>query len=317
MKKLWTLIVVIIMVVGMQLPAEGTAEAIRYTKDIIGKTDSVSLYLQNIAKSHAIESGPLKIQILPMSSETYVFSAYPDMRARRYDYGQMKEQVLSLVRHMDDYWNAERLIDRTFIMIMRYERDDNISGPDSFMIDEEFFDYVFLDNDKGNFMRVYEHSLGEPFILDEHNDVFAVMVSFGRTRLDYELLTFLQEAKSFSISINAFGLEGLSIEFEIPLEKLYYDMPDGPKKFLERIRSDLTVSFHGTIEVFATPLRERATAIIIAHNHPSGILKPSTEDLSVTKRLVKAGDLLGIKVLDHLIFSDEGYRSMLEKDEMG
>lgn len=70
-------------------------------------------------------------------------------------------------------------------------------------------------------------------------------------------------------------------------------------------------------EVFATPLRERATAIIIAHNHPSGILKPSTEDLSVTKRLVKAGDLLGIKVLDHLIFSDEGYRSMLEKDEMG
>ena len=71
------------------------------------------------------------------------------------------------------------------------------------------------------------------------------------------------------------------------------------------------------MEVFATPLRERATAIIIAHNHPSGILKPSTEDLSVTKRLVKAGDLLGIKVLDHLIFSDEGYRSMLEKDEMG
>ncbi len=69
-------------------------------------------------------------------------------------------------------------------------------------------------------------------------------------------------------------------------------------------------------EVFATPLRERATAVIIAHNHPSGILQPSGDDRNVTRRLVKAGELLGIKVLDHLIFSEEEYRSMLEKDEM-
>jgi DNA repair protein RadC len=51
-------------------------------------------------------------------------------------------------------------------------------------------------------------------------------------------------------------------------------------------------------------LRQRATAVIVAHNHPSGILTPSLDDLMVTTRLVKAGELLGIQVLDHLIFSE-------------
>ena len=70
------------------------------------------------------------------------------------------------------------------------------------------------------------------------------------------------------------------------------------------------------MEVFADPLRQRATAVIVAHNHPSGILTPSLDDLMVTTRLVKAGELLGIQVLDHLIFSDESFRSMLEENEL-
>jgi DNA repair protein RadC len=71
------------------------------------------------------------------------------------------------------------------------------------------------------------------------------------------------------------------------------------------------------MEVFSDALKERATAIIVAHNHPSGILKPSNDDLNVTKRLIQAGDILGIKVLDHLIFSSDSFRSMLEEDEIG
>jgi DNA repair protein RadC len=63
-------------------------------------------------------------------------------------------------------------------------------------------------------------------------------------------------------------------------------------------------------------LRERATAIIVAHNHPSGNLMPSQDDINVTIRLKKAGDLLGIKLLDHLIFSEDSYRSMLEENEL-
>ncbi len=65
-------------------------------------------------------------------------------------------------------------------------------------------------------------------------------------------------------------------------------------------------------EVFTEAIRQRATAVVVAHNHPSGNLDPSIEDQDVTRRLKQAGDLLGIKVLDHLIFGEEGYLSMLE-----
>ncbi len=69
-------------------------------------------------------------------------------------------------------------------------------------------------------------------------------------------------------------------------------------------------------EVFADILVERASAVIVAHNHPSGSLTPSREDMAVTKQLKEAGDLLGIKLLDHIIFSHRGYYSFLEHGEL-
>ena len=68
-------------------------------------------------------------------------------------------------------------------------------------------------------------------------------------------------------------------------------------------------------EVFAEPLKARATAVILAHNHPSGNLDPSPDDMEVTLRLKNAGKLLGIEVLDHLIFSSDDYHSMMENGE--
>lgn len=65
-------------------------------------------------------------------------------------------------------------------------------------------------------------------------------------------------------------------------------------------------------EVFADPLQDRATSIIVCHNHPSGNLEPSAEDTEVTRQLRDAGEILGIKLLDHIIFSAEGYYSFLE-----
>ncbi|MCI0480903.1 MAG: JAB domain-containing protein, partial [Candidatus Dadabacteria bacterium] len=65
-------------------------------------------------------------------------------------------------------------------------------------------------------------------------------------------------------------------------------------------------------EVFADPIQDRATSIVVCHNHPSGNLEPSTEDREVTKQLKEAGDILGIKLLDHVIFSNNGYYSFLE-----
>lgn len=65
-------------------------------------------------------------------------------------------------------------------------------------------------------------------------------------------------------------------------------------------------------EVFSDPIKERAASVILAHNHPSGNLQPSPEDIEVTKRLVKAGEILGIGVLDHIIFSSKEHYSFAE-----
>jgi len=63
-------------------------------------------------------------------------------------------------------------------------------------------------------------------------------------------------------------------------------------------------------EVFADAISDRAASIIIAHNHPSGLLEASQEDIHVTKRLQESAKLLGIELLDHLIISKNGYLSM-------
>lgn len=69
-------------------------------------------------------------------------------------------------------------------------------------------------------------------------------------------------------------------------------------------------------EVFADPITDRAAAIIVAHNHPSGNLSPSQDDLAVTRQLKEAGRTLGIKLLDHLIFDQNEYYSLLEKGQL-
>ncbi len=67
-------------------------------------------------------------------------------------------------------------------------------------------------------------------------------------------------------------------------------------------------------EVFENAIKNNAAAIIIAHNHPSGSIEPSEADISVTKRLVSAGKILDIEVLDHIIVSKDAYISMKELD---
>lgn len=68
--------------------------------------------------------------------------------------------------------------------------------------------------------------------------------------------------------------------------------------------------------VFKEALDNLASGIILCHNHPSGNLKPSPEDLSLTKKLKQAGDLLDIKVMDHIIVAGNGYFSFADEGFM-
>jgi DNA repair protein RadC len=65
--------------------------------------------------------------------------------------------------------------------------------------------------------------------------------------------------------------------------------------------------------IFGLALQHQASHIFLVHNHPSGNLKPSHEDLHITKKLVDAGQLLDIKILDHLIITNEGFFSFADE----
>jgi DNA repair protein RadC len=70
-------------------------------------------------------------------------------------------------------------------------------------------------------------------------------------------------------------------------------------------------------EVFKPAVLASAASIILVHNHPSGDSEPSEEDLSITKRLVEVGELLGIGVLDHVIVAQRGITSLRARNALG
>ncbi len=74
----------------------------------------------------------------------------------------------------------------------------------------------------------------------------------------------------------------------------------------------LTASLVHPREVFRPALRESAAALVLVHNHPSGDPTPSREDREITERLMQAGEILGIPVLDHVVVAERGYCSLRE-----
>jgi DNA repair protein RadC len=90
-----------------------------------------------------------------------------------------------------------------------------------------------------------------------------------------------------------------------------------------RVSKDYCVS-EGTLtnslihprEAFKNAIKESAASVIFVHNHPSGDPRPSREDIIVTERLMNAGEIVGIKVLDHVIIGDNRYTSMMEEGYM-
>ena len=66
-------------------------------------------------------------------------------------------------------------------------------------------------------------------------------------------------------------------------------------------------------EVFSHALRMEGVAVVIAHNHPSGVLDPSPEDVAVTRQLVQAGKLLDVEVMDHVVIAGNEWLSLRER----
>jgi DNA repair protein RadC len=69
-------------------------------------------------------------------------------------------------------------------------------------------------------------------------------------------------------------------------------------------------------EVFSPAISHNAVAVILTHNHPSGNLAASDNDFKVTQRMRSCGDIIGIKVIDHIIFDEESFHSMNDNHEL-
>ncbi len=91
---------------------------------------------------------------------------------------------------------------------------------------------------------------------------------------------------------------------------------DGKNRIIRRVQisqGSLNQSIVHPREVFNPAVKESAAAMILLHNHPTGDPNPSSEDIAITRRLKEAGELMGIKVLDHIIIGDEEYLSFVER----
>ncbi len=102
-------------------------------------------------------------------------------------------------------------------------------------------------------------------------------------------------------------------------EEFWLLLLDRGNRLLERIQVSLG-GMHGTVAdpklIFGKALDRKASSIILCHNHPSGQLRPSSEDIALTKKLVEGGAFLDIAVQDHLIVTSTGYYSFADNGQM-
>lgn len=102
-------------------------------------------------------------------------------------------------------------------------------------------------------------------------------------------------------------------------ERFYILLLDGKGRLMRELRvseGTLTASLVHPREVFRYALREAAASILLVHNHPSGDPTPSPEDEALTRRLRAAGELLGVKVLDHVVIGRGRWLSFVETGRM-
>ena len=103
---------------------------------------------------------------------------------------------------------------------------------------------------------------------------------------------------------------------DLPQEQFLVVILDARQRWVRSVevsRGTLTSSLVHPREVFRQAIRDAAASILLVHNHPSGDPTPSEADRQITERLVVAGDLLGVPVLDHVIIAEQGFFSFAEE----
>lgn len=147
-----------------------------------------------------------------------------------------------------------------------------------------------------------------------------------RTKLNEQQRAVLE--KEHSVNCPEIDRKMNSPEKAVSLAKYYLRLPEQTEEYLYMVCMNVKLEAigifelsHGNVnssivsvrEMFQKALLANAVSIIVMHNHPSGDPTPSREDIQVTKRMVEAGDLLGVQVIDHIIVGRPGFSSLKEK----
>lgn len=128
--------------------------------------------------------------------------------------------------------------------------------------------------------RLLKADKNERIIINKPNDIAKILIPRYRYATQENFIIVLLNTKNEIISINDISTGSLNASIAEPRE------------------------------VFREVLKYPTSAVILAHNHPSGNPNPSVEDIKITKKLVNAGKILGIDVLDHIIIGDNEFRSL-------
>jgi DNA repair protein RadC len=103
---------------------------------------------------------------------------------------------------------------------------------------------------------------------------------------------------------------------DLRVEQFWSMLLDGKHRLIKEqliSQGTLTSSPVHPREVFSVAIRNSAAAIVLCHNHPSGDPSPSADDLEITRRLVQVGDLVGVRIVDHVIVGDTSFTSLADR----
>ena len=131
-------------------------------------------------------------------------------------------------------------------------------------------------------------------------------------------------AKPLAARLKVFSSKDIYVHYHPSLSELKKEvflavLLDGKNRVIREVlisQGSLTVNIVHPREVFNPAIRDSAAAIVVVHNHPSGDPYPSPEDIDLTKRLVATGEILGIKVLDHVVVGDGSYYSFSDQQRL-
>ncbi len=237
MKKIVGSIIMLLYVIPF-LVAGGMVESSTLATSIFDQKDAVSTYLQKIMSSQSLSSNSFSISVFPVISETYMLLHYPEMNAKRFTKEKMAGMMTSDIQKLDQIGDGSGI----FYMVFKNDPAKNLFSSSSFTLDEDFLDYVFLDNDRGEFLRVNNHSLKSPITLSRYGeDSREFWIQFGESEAERE--SFFKDAKALTFTITSRGLENQSINFDLPLWGLYKNMPEGPRDILDVLRPKFALTF--------------------------------------------------------------------------